>query len=100
MNNAKLTHHRWRGAQGRTPAQWGGGVDAGAGGGRQGPRVRGGGALYLQDVSTTELMDQITIKIPNSKCRLNWYLIEFIDWRYSQSSDPSSLVNYLPLPSL
>ena len=30
-------------------------------------------------------MDQITIKTPNSKCRLSWCLIEFIDWGYSQS---------------
>jgi hypothetical protein len=25
------------------------------------------------------------IKTPNPKCRLYWRLIEFIDWRYSQS---------------
>jgi hypothetical protein len=30
-------------------------------------------------------MDQITIKTPTSKCRLYWCLIDFIDWRYSQS---------------
>ncbi len=30
-------------------------------------------------------MDQITIKTSNRKCRLYWWLIEFIDWRYSQS---------------
>ncbi len=31
-------------------------------------------------------MDQITIKTPNpKKCRHFWCLIEFIDWRYSQS---------------
>jgi hypothetical protein len=30
-------------------------------------------------------MDQITIKTPNPKCRLCWCLIEFIDWKYSQS---------------
>jgi hypothetical protein len=30
-------------------------------------------------------MDQISIKIPNPKCRLYWCLIELIDWRYSQS---------------
>ncbi len=30
-------------------------------------------------------MDQIYIKTPNPKCRLFWSLIEFIDWRYSQS---------------
>ncbi len=32
-----------------------------------------------------ESIDQITIKTPNPKCRLYWCLIEFIDWRYSQS---------------
>ena len=30
-------------------------------------------------------MGQISIKTPNPKCRLYWCLIEFIDWRYSQS---------------
>ncbi len=30
-------------------------------------------------------MDQITIKAQNPKCRLYRCLIEFIDWRYSQS---------------
>ncbi len=30
-------------------------------------------------------MDQIIIKTPNLKFRLYWCLIEFIDWRYSQS---------------
>ncbi len=30
-------------------------------------------------------IDEITIKTPNPKCRLYWCLIEFIDWRYSQS---------------
>ncbi len=30
-------------------------------------------------------MDQITLKTPNHKCRLYWCLIEFRDWRYSQS---------------
>ncbi len=39
------------------------------------------------DISDPEVrtMDQITIKTPNPKCRLYWGLIEFIDWRYSQS---------------
>ncbi len=32
-----------------------------------------------------ETMDQISIKTPNPKCRLFWCLVEFIDWRYSQS---------------
>ncbi len=27
----------------------------------------------------------LNYKTPNPKCRLYWYLIEFIDWRYSQS---------------
>ncbi len=30
-------------------------------------------------------MDKITFKTPNPQCRLYWCLIEFIDWRYSQS---------------
>jgi hypothetical protein len=30
-------------------------------------------------------MDQITMKTPNPKCRFYWCLIDFIDWRYSQS---------------
>jgi hypothetical protein len=30
-------------------------------------------------------MDQITTKPPNHKVRLYWCLLEFIDWRYSQS---------------
>ncbi len=30
-------------------------------------------------------MDQISTKTPNPKCRLYWCLIEFRDWRYSQS---------------
>jgi hypothetical protein len=36
----------------------------------------------------TCIMDQISIKTPNPKCRLHWCLVEFIDWRwysYSQS---------------
>ncbi len=54
-------------------------------------------------------MDQITIKTPTPKCRLDWCLIEFIDWRYSQpwyfrpllwTSVPLtlSLVHLHPLP--
>ncbi len=31
------------------------------------------------------LMDQISKKRPNPECCLYWCLIEFIDWRYSQS---------------
>jgi hypothetical protein len=30
-------------------------------------------------------IDQITIKTPNTKCRLYWCLIGFINWRDSQS---------------
>ncbi len=30
-------------------------------------------------------MDEETIKTKNPKCRLYWCLIEFIDWRYSES---------------
>ncbi len=30
-------------------------------------------------------MDQITTKTPNSKSRIYWCIIEFIEWRYSQS---------------
>ena len=36
--------------------------------------------------SLLTIMDQISIKTPNPKCRLYWCLIEFIDWwRNSQS---------------
>ncbi len=35
--------------------------------------------------SIGRIMDYITIKTPNPKRRLYWSLIEFIDWRYSQS---------------
>ncbi len=31
------------------------------------------------------IMDQISIKTPNPKYHLYWCLLEFIDWRYSQS---------------
>ncbi len=30
-------------------------------------------------------MDQISMKTPNPKCHLYWFLMEFIDMRYSQS---------------
>jgi hypothetical protein len=33
----------------------------------------------------TACIYQITKKTPNPKCRLYWCLIEFKDWRYSQS---------------
>ncbi len=36
-------------------------------------------------VQLARVMDQITIKTPNPKCRLYLCLIEFIDWRYSLS---------------
>ncbi len=36
-------------------------------------------------VRYSRVMDQISIKTPNPKCRLDWCLIEFIDWRYRQS---------------
>ncbi len=32
----------------------------------------------------TLVMDQKSIKTPNPKCRLYWFLIELIDWRCSQ----------------
>jgi hypothetical protein len=36
---------------------------------------------YMYDTD----MEYLIIKTPNPKCRLYWRLIEFIDWRYSQS---------------
>jgi hypothetical protein len=55
-----------------------------------------------------KFIDQIFIKTPNPKCRLNWCLIEFIDWRYNQTcwyfrsllwtSAPLTWFNYLPPP--
>jgi hypothetical protein len=53
-------------------------------------------------------MDEGTIKTQNPKCRLYWCLIEFIDWRYSQSCwyfrplcelVPLYLLSDLPHPS-
>ncbi len=35
--------------------------------------------------SLGNIMDEGTIKTPSPICRLYWCLIEFIDWRYSQS---------------
>ncbi len=35
--------------------------------------------------SLGKIMDEGIIKKPSPKCRLYWCLIEFIDWRYSQS---------------
>jgi hypothetical protein len=48
-------------------------------------------------------MDQRTIKRPSPKCRFYWYLIEFIERRYSQSSPlvnqrPSNLLTGSPTP--
>ncbi len=34
---------------------------------------------------TGSYMDFLTIKTPNPKWRLYWFLIEFLDWRFSQS---------------
>jgi hypothetical protein len=41
-------------------------------------------ALTMQEQPAPP-MDKITLKTPNPKCRLYWCLIEFRDWRYSQS---------------
>ncbi len=46
----------------------------------------GGGTQATADSGKiVQAIDQISIKTPNPKCRLYWCLIEFIDWRYSQS---------------
>jgi hypothetical protein len=37
------------------------------------------------------LMNQVTIKTPNAKCRLYWCLIEFIDWRYKHYFSPLNI---------
>ncbi len=39
--------------------------------------------LFWKRAAREESMDQITIKTPNPKCRLYWWVIEFVDWRYS-----------------
>jgi len=55
-------------------------------------------------------MDHIIIKTPNPEWRLNWCLIELVDWRYSQScmmlsstpfvkKRPSNLLTGSPPPS-
>jgi hypothetical protein len=50
------------------------------------PVFSGGCRLYIIVVWLTEsLMDEGTVKTKNPKFRLYWCLIEFIDWRYSQS---------------
>ncbi len=48
-----------------------------------------------------EAMDEGTIKKQNPKCHLHWCLIEFIDWRYSQSCwyFPPLLSTVVPLLS-
>jgi hypothetical protein len=50
-------------------------------------------AHCCQGVRYLHTLGQITIKTSKPKCRLYWCLIEFIDWRYSQSCwyffDPS-----------
>ncbi len=55
--------------------------------------------LSLINVNT---MDEGTIKTQNPKCRLYWCLINFIDWRYSQSCwyFRPLLWTVAPLPSL
>jgi hypothetical protein len=45
----------------------------------------GGGSLDAYFWVWMVIMDQISIKTPNPKCRLYWCLIEFMDWRYSQT---------------
>ncbi len=48
-------------------------------------RPDNGSALGLRGGLFFSAMDQIFIKTQIPKCRLYWCLIEFIDWRYSQS---------------
>ncbi len=58
----------------------------GEGGGGGGREVRGGGLPIQQPQHKGKCnIDQITIKTPNPKCRLYWFLIEFIHWRFNQS---------------
>ena len=40
-------------------------------------------------------MDEGTIKTQNPKCRLYWCLIEFIDWRFSQSCSYFRVVDHI-----
>jgi hypothetical protein len=40
---------------------------------------------FLIQIQICPVMNQIYIKTPKSECRPYWCLIEFIDWRYSQS---------------
>ncbi len=40
---------------------------------------------FCRVLSLVSGLNQITIKTPKPKCRLDWFLIEFIDWRYTQS---------------
>jgi hypothetical protein len=46
---------------------------------------RGRGKVTQNDSARVKTMDQITTKTPNPKVHLYWCLLEFIDWRYSQS---------------
>ncbi len=55
--------------------------------------------ILYQLLQTALSNGQITRRTPNPKCRLLWCLIEFIDWRYSQSCRPL-LWTSTPLPSL
>ncbi len=49
--------------------------------------LKSGEGAYFNEGATEFLliMDQISRKTPNPKCRLYWGLKECIDWRYSQS---------------
>ncbi len=60
---------------------------------------RHGGRKMKRHAGKLSIMDEITIKTPNPNCRLYWCLLEFIDWRYSQSCwylRPFLLVNQRP----
>ncbi len=52
---------------------------------RTGPVPEWAGQHHRSHSWTGRTIDEITIKTPNPKCRLYWWLIEFIDWWYSQS---------------
>jgi hypothetical protein len=43
------------------------------------------GIVLMNRLKSGAGMDQISIKTPIPNCRLYWCLIEFIDWRDSQS---------------
>jgi hypothetical protein len=48
---------------------------------------------WVVDLLTGADIEEVQTQTPNPKCRLYWSLIEFIDWRHSQSCwyffDPS-----------